>query len=168
MIIWPAFSTSPVRPVWESPAPSLDAVSRSFPSTSTPIPRSLAVNPHRSCCIQQEPHFSPLLSAQYPDSPNEVLTILTNIRILFFFGKKQRKRCAVFYKVDEKGLSSEFRSKDGRKVDAGRAKGRVSTSRAGLALTMVLTALCPEQRLNSRADSPGDGASVTGSLGVRD
>lgn len=70
--------------------------------------------------------------------------------------------------MDEKGLSSEFRSKDGREVDAGRAKGRVSTPRAGLALTMVLTALCPEQRRNSRADSPGDGASVTGSLGVRD
>lgn len=108
------------------------------------------------------------MSTQYLDSPNEVLTILTKIRILFFFGKKQRKRCAIFYKVDEKGLSSEFRSKDGRKVDAGRAKDRVSTPRAGLALTMVLMALCPEQRCNSRADSPGDGASVTGCLGERD
>ena len=70
--------------------------------------------------------------------------------------------------MDKKGLSSEFRSKDGREVDAGRAKGRVSTPRAGSALTMVLMALYPEQRCNSRADSTGEGASVTGSSGVRD
>ena len=81
--------------------------------------------------------------------------------------KKQKKRCAIFYKVDEKGLSSESRSKDGREVDAGRAKGRVSTPRAGSALTMVLLALCPEQRRNSGADTAGEGASVTGSSGVR-